>query len=329
MPNEQKELEIVKMYREGHSQTEIVKHLKTSSSTIKKTLDKYDIKRENPKKGRLEIIKERQLMVLQMYKENHSYANISKELKMSTHTIKKVLEHNGVFPRRTKETSRKYNFDINFFESIKTEIQAYWLGFMYADGYVSIKNKGSNSFGVTLKADDKEHLEMFRKHLRADYQLKEYSFLKPNGKDRTVGVRLFLTSDKTVLDLINKGVLERKTLKLKFPNESQVPKGLLLHFLRGYFDGDGCISKFDGNKRYSFQLVGTKEFLESCCKVLDINPSLQIGKNKDKNNYSFCVKGNIQVEKILDRIYKDSHVFLRRKYDLYIDLKLLNSYNHL
>lgn len=45
-------------------------------------------------------------------------------------------------------------------------------------------------------------------------------------------------------DLINLGCIPRKTLVLKFPNESTVPKQLIKHFIRGYMDGDGCISTY-------------------------------------------------------------------------------------
>ena len=50
-------------------------------------------------------------------------------------------------------------FDNTVFDTIDTEEKAYWLGFMYADGYV--QNNG-NSVELSLKGSDVEHLEKFR-----------------------------------------------------------------------------------------------------------------------------------------------------------------------
>lgn len=53
--------------------------------------------------------------------------------------------------------------------------------------------------------------------------------------------RLACYSKKSYTDLINKGCGINKSLILKFPDETQVPQNLISHFIRGYFDGDGCV----------------------------------------------------------------------------------------
>ena len=62
----------------------------------------------------------------------------------------------------------------NYFDVIDTENKAYWLGFIFADGCIttpyrvnkdgSIKN-GIYRIEVSLKEDDKEHLDKLRKEL--------------------------------------------------------------------------------------------------------------------------------------------------------------------
>ena len=44
--------------------------------------------------------------------------------------------------------NRKYYFNNEYFDRIDTEEKAYWLGFLYADGYISSNNNG---FGCSLK----------------------------------------------------------------------------------------------------------------------------------------------------------------------------------
>ena len=46
----------------------------------------------------------------------------------------------------------------NFFNKIDTEEKAYFLGFLYADGY---NNTDRNSVALSLKEDDKEILEKY------------------------------------------------------------------------------------------------------------------------------------------------------------------------
>ena len=48
---------------------------------------------------------------------------------------------------------------------------------------------------------------------------------------------------------------EAKTFTLRFPTENQVPKELLRHFIRGYFDGDGCVSFYTNRKTVMVNFV--------------------------------------------------------------------------
>ena len=52
--------------------------------------------------------------------------------------------------------ARKYFFNEDFFEIIDNENKAYWLGFIYADGYVSAK-----SLVIELHKDDESHIVKF------------------------------------------------------------------------------------------------------------------------------------------------------------------------
>ena len=58
---------------------------------------------------------------------------------------------------------RKYNLNENFFDELN-EKSAYWLGFLYADGYVS---SYENSIGISLKSEDINHLEKFKNFLNS------------------------------------------------------------------------------------------------------------------------------------------------------------------
>lgn len=51
----------------------------------------------------------------------------------------------------------KYTFNENIFSIIDNEEKAYWLGFLYADGYLT----DQGLFGCALQEKDKAHLNKF------------------------------------------------------------------------------------------------------------------------------------------------------------------------
>lgn len=127
----------------------------------------------------------------------------------------------------------------NFFSSIKTELQAYLLGFYTADGSIDEKRK---TLRVELQKGDSEIVYLFKDNISEDarlYQTKERDFIGPKGKiihaHGNIGVDI--TSAQLCQDLVNLGIGYRKSYEdLKLPN---IDKSLIRHFIRGYFDGDG------------------------------------------------------------------------------------------
>lgn len=127
------------------------------------------------------------------------------------------------------------------------------------------------------------------------------------------------------------GVTTKKSLTLTFPNLS---KNLIPHFIRGYFDGDGCIwmgkpklvTSFDKklNKEYTKFSLNTKFTFAGCDSfITKLQEYLiaKIGLRKTKLNGShgikgFCVmeysgKGNIK--KLYNLMYNNATIFGKRK----------------
>jgi len=74
-------------------------------------------------------------------------------------------------------------------------------------------------------------------------------------------------------DLINLGLHPRKSLTINLPD---VPKRYMSHFIRGYFDGDGCINLYRNKNRKGTRLTtifvsGSKNFLISLNNFLKEN----------------------------------------------------------
>ena len=151
-----------------------------------------------------------QNQIIEAYKNNMSLREIENQFGATRATVSKFLEIKGI--KTTKGNHyRKYFHDIDFFETINTEEKAYWLGFMYADGYiVNHENRyGEDDFGITLAEDSIDSIEKFKASIKATNPIRY-----DNSKQGQKQVKLVCCSQKTVNDLIDKGVLKGKSLIL-------------------------------------------------------------------------------------------------------------------
>ena len=197
---------------------------------------------------------------------------------------------------------------LRFFEKIDTEEKAYWLGFLYADGFVS-SNEDKIELGLAEK--DLHHIEKFKQALNLSNKI--------SYRESSKSYRISFRSQSCKADLIKQGCVPKKSLILKFPTEEQVPFYLLRHFIRGYFDGDGWFS----NTPDCFQvgLIGTLDFINGFLNVIgNINKNnkiLDVHRIDGAKRYVF---GSLDdVTNFLNWIYKDSSVYLDRKYEHYLD----------
>lgn len=225
----------------------------------------------------------------------------------------------------------KYNVNQNYFNKIDNEWKAYWLGFLYADGCNKIKrnskknNKMEYSLSLALCSLDKTHIEKFRKSIQSDAPILDKD-VKLNGKIFKAS-RIMICNKNICESLDELGCTPNKSLTLRFPNEKQLPKKFIRDFIRGYFDGDGCIS-LDLDKRYSVVgFVGTKEFLERISKILseelDIeNPVLQ--QKKGSKCWNLQYGSIIKCNKIYNYLYKDCNIYLDRKLEKFNTLFCLD-----
>nr|MDO8099255.1 hypothetical protein [Candidatus Njordarchaeota archaeon] len=140
---------------------------------------------------------------------------------------------------------------VDYFHTIDTREKAYWLGFLYADGYLSRwrKEKGIE-IGIKLGRKDEDTIDRFCDFLGLDKTRKEYHALEESEY-----VRIRFTCRKMSDDLIRHGVKFGKSKIIQYPRESLHNRDLELAFLLGYYDGDGI-------KDTTIIVSGSKGFLE-------------------------------------------------------------------
>lgn len=262
-----------------------------------------------------EETKEKYLKGMKMYLEGNSIEQIAKELHLERRCFSHFLKDNGI---EVKNPTLKRNLNEDFFEVIDTEEKAYWLGFLYADGYIGEKFRNGKlkqmTLEVALKGSDDEHLIKFMNSL--EYSNYKITHRTVNNSD-TCRVGIYCT--KLCKDLINKGCTPKKSLILQFPSYNIVPKDLMKHFIRGYIDGDGYLGVKHNNTcdtlRFSI-CSGSEDFLLSLVKEMGLkNTDYRYRKDNRSNLYIIEIHKEPTL-RIINYLYKNSKVHLTRKYDL-------------
>lgn len=241
---------------------------------------------------------------------NHSVKELSKMTGIGQERIMSILKIKKVKLRPLGSHKGYYEkINHNYFKVINDEHKAYWLGFLYADGY---NNEKFYQVEITLKDEDKYILEELKKDCESIYDIK-YKEVNLNGKIFPCN-RLTLYSKEISQDLKKLGCMQKKSLIIKFPTEEQVPNSLIHHFMRGYFDGNGCIS---GN---NFMLNSTKDFLDEYIKRLrnntDISKAGYFSIDGQGHRWSHASKRDLQ--KIFNYLYKDATIYLHRKHNKFV-----------
>ena len=263
---------------------------------------------------------------IKLYNNGMPYYKIAKTIGVSRKTVSYHLRKAGLQsnPKYTRTVDpaklRKYDYSIadSVFEIIDTEEKAYWLGMLYADGYI---DDSKHSVSLSLKEADREHVEKFRHFLGLD--AKKIHVKTKNIKSKQyIGYEFTFSSVKTVNDLARCGCTSNKTFSLQFPNESILPEKLRFHFIRGYMDGDGSITHGGKNASViSLEILGTEAFLTSYQKNVNFS---------DRRLYTFkhskikrsVINGPYAIY-VLDKLYKNAHIYLLRKYETYLRLRRL------
>lgn len=249
--------------------------------------------------------------IVELYKEGLPPVQIAEQLGCCLENITRRLKKAGIPFVRDYSTVRynrtnRYKVDENYFETIDTEGKAYFLGLMYSDGSVMKR-------GFYLKLKDEDIIQQFKTELQAEEPIRRI--------ETPWDAYIFqIYSQKLSQHLINHGCVPNKTKVIQVP---KLREDLYRHFIRGFFDGDGCLQLQDKIYHCRFDLTSASlKFLEQLRPIITAkaitNGSLQ--KETKYDVWHLKYSGH-QVVQILDWLYEDSHFYLKRKYFKYLLLK--------
>jgi hypothetical protein len=170
---------------------------------------------------------------------NKMKINLQKQYSISEERLVKIKE----IIQKYKELNsgvhqNEFDLIISYFEKIDTVEKAYWLGWIFAEGHISVLNKATGEFKVTIGVEDGILIKRFVKAIGFDPRAVEYGKkLTKTGKiSRFFTVKI--TDSAFISNLVKNGVpTGRKSWNLRMPSLSNNPFDLA--FIMGYFDGDG------------------------------------------------------------------------------------------
>ena len=264
--------------------------------------------------------KERVKEMHDFYIENKSISKVSKKFNCCTKSLKNWFNKDGLlYP--IPDYNKRLNYNEKYFDIIDNQKKAYLLGYFFADGGMyertRYKNDLSKSISLNCVLEDRELLDFFARELNFEGTFllkKETEFLAPNKKfyTRKKQISFSITSKYLFDSLVKFGLGSRKTYKdLHLPN---LKKEFKADFIRGYFDGDGCISGKDNRISVSFTSK-TNSLLDSLSIYLtenNIKSSVRYEKNRDV--YNLIIYTIKDVHKFYNFIYNNHSFCLKRKY---------------
>lgn len=306
---------IIHLYQSGATFDTIQQTLGASSKTVYKLLEENGIARRgwHPNSGnnpqcRPKLSDATVDRLIKNYQAGYPIDALCKVYKIQESTLFHYLQRRNIKPNRGS------NAHIDFFNSIDTELKAYWLGFVAADGCVWPQ---SNSLRVGLSRTDYVHLCRLRDALGVRNRI---YWTRPRTKNKRHNVSVLdVRSEGMIADLLALGIKQNKTYNLEWPT---IPPNLEHHFIRGYFDGDGSwwIIRGPWRPNLSFECIGTWSFIKSLQDRLVTGCQLQHTKLKRHHTTSsVCTVnygGNLQCLRIANYLYEDATIYLTRKRDI-------------
>lgn len=296
------------------SLSELAEYFDTTIDSVKRCAERNGIKSAR-------AWSDEEIIFLKNNYQDMTYKELSTYLKRSKSAIDLKINRLGLI-------KSKYTYNKDFFENIDDGEKAYWLGFIMADGCVSVNHDiNSCELSIKLQARDASHLKKFNKSINGNISIDIFEDLCNLNNKIYKQCQIRLYSEKMVHDLIKYGVIPNKSLVKQFP--SNISYKFMWDYIRGYYDGNGGIVGSKETNKYAacYIYTGSRDFADGLKNFLNNNgiKTSSVFKPKEKDNcWKIAINGMKNVDDFLHRIYDNANIYLDRKKD-----KKDNIYNYL
>jgi hypothetical protein len=211
--------------------------------------------------------------------------------------------------------------DENFFK-VWSPKMAYVLGFIYADGAIEDCRESSRTCYLTLANNDIDILREMMAAMATEHTIlkRDPRIIKIRDKEYWCKTSYCVRIGNKIIydDLIKFGLCPRKSLDIELP---EIPNQYFEYFLRGYFDGDGCVNveKTMKNRMNIIFTSGSKLFLDQLAiKIAYMYPKIKSSVSCGQGAYRLRYNWRNALM-IAEYIYHDiaQAPFLKYKYEKY------------
>jgi len=210
--------------------------------------------------------------------ENKQLRELYTNKKVSTEYLKRVFGRsaNAITKQAQSLGLSRYDHQINhsYFEQIISEEQAYWLGWLAADGSVKNSTLGGSYISLELNQRDEEIVRAFAQAVAPGVAV--------HRNRNAVCVRI--GSKRMARDLAKYGIVPKKTEAFHWPQA--LPEAYAMPFILGYFDGDGCLYRSHKLSRnnWTWYILGTEPFLLAVRERLEVQADVRFRSLVRANN---------------------------------------------
>lgn len=249
--------------------------------------------------------------ILELYRSGASIRSIVKTTNVSRQIVRKILIENNIAIRK-----RTHTFDENFFSVIDSNLKAYFLGFIFADGYVAQASaKKGAIITIEISYKDIDVLIAFAQSVKYSGDIKVT--YKKRGEEIYKYALINLCSKKMSEDLLALGLLNNKTKNISFPS---VSKKFIPSFMLGFSDGDGSVFYNQATRGNSqWRLVCHENLVEPIKKIIyEVTKTQPCVQSHWRTSYIKVISlGGRSALNWLEWMYKDAPFTLSRKKEKY------------
>ena len=209
-----------------------------------------------------------------------------------------------ISPARQIGGKRSRSLNTKFFAEIDTESKAYILGFLTADGSV---HKNGKSVSIALHHQDEQILQDIRSAMDSTATMGDK--VSSGGFSNSAPQKqISFCSRELIADLAKLGVLPNKSFTTYFPD---IPEHLHRHYIRGIWDGDGHINK------WNFSVLGSAKLLDKMQHIIMRNTGSILPNCPDRGGFPRLV-GYRRDKAVLQWLHADASIFLDRKHAIFL-----------
>ena len=253
-----------------------------------------------------------------------SYSNLCKKYNCTDYLMSVYFRNKGLVKRRTKI---KNTLKEDIFDNINSSEKAYIFGFYMADGCIS----SENYFKISISRNDLELLTAIRNYMApfVKIHIKE-EYTNPKTGITTHSMCELCFKNNHIANVLNSYNCGYNKTYIDKSIKNIIPKEYMWDFIRGYFDGDGCVSSSIVNKSHTTITGEQKEYKHTnvlfkiTSKTYTILEELRSFMEEEgiyssiqtpKQTFEIFTCSKKELVKIFNKLYYKPTIYMKRKFE--------------